>query len=713
MERYNPSTAVLNEGPFEICIGKATSLGANLDKHGCNFVVYCPGAERVELCLFDHSSEQEVYRISMPGKTGRYWHAYVKGVKAGQLYGYRLHGHHSPEEGLYFDPNKLLIDPYARMLNRALHWDYHLYQGDSQKMVPKAVVCQQTFDWQGIEKPYISSSDTVLYELHVKGFTQKNPHVPAPLRGTYLGICQPSVIEHLKALGVTTLQLMPVAAFMSEPHLLEMGLSNYWGYNPVNFFTPEPRYAVKNALIEFKQMVRELHRHQIEVVLDVVFNHSAEGGFGGPILSFRGFDNRNFYLFERDNEEGGSVIDYCSYVNNSGCGNSVALDNTYVLQLVMDSLRYWVEEMQVDGFRFDLAVSLAREGNEFDHYSAFFKVLFQDPVLNKVKLIAEPWDIGMGGYRLGQFPTNWHECNDRFRDSVRGFWRGDKGILSDFTTRLLGSRDVFHKGLRSIYTSVNYVTYHDGYTLHDLVTYEQRHNLANGEGNRDGHQHNLSCNWGVEGETVNAEVQALRARVKRNLLATLLMSVGTPHLLAGDELCRTQHGNNNAYCQDNAISWLDWYVGPEQQRLREFIGRLVSLRKQLEPVIALNLTDDAYYGTKPRHTARWLRADGRPMRKEDWHDADNSVIALEIFGNEDIHFRQRILLLFNASRYPISFHLPQLPADQKWEEQFNTALEHGVGKRRALRAKNYELPDRSMALLMRKHKRRWRKVQGE
>lgn len=668
MERGTPFAVLYRQGPIGVAIGRASVLGARLMEGGCNFAVYCPDAERVEVCLFD--GEEEMFRIPMPGKTGRVWHCWIEGIQAGQHYGLRAYGHFLPDQGLYFDGRKLLIDPYARSLSRPLIWDRQLYRGDSRGMMPKCVVVDDDFHWHGVNKPHVPSAQTILYEIHVRGFTMQHPEIPEALRGTYLGLCHPATIAHLKALGVTTLQLMPVASFMTEPFLQERNRVNYWGYNPIAFFAPEPRYAVRDAHTEFKTMVRELHRNGLEVILDVVFNHSAEGGGDGPILSFRGLDNRNFYLYGHHAD--GSP-DYRHYVNNTGCGNSINLDNPYVLQLVMDTLRYWVTEMQVDGFRFDLAVSLAREGNEFDHYSAFFKVVFQDPVLSRVKLIAEPWDIGMGGYRLGQFPTNWHECNDRFRDSVRGFWRGDRGLLGEVATRLLGSRDIFHKTLRSIYSSVNYITYHDGFTLLDLVSYSHKHNEANGEGNRDGHDHNLSCNHGVEGPTTDISVRLTRDQHRRNLLATLLLSVGTPHLLAGDELGHSQKGNNNAYCQDNPLGWLDWRMDDEQRQFLAAVRHLIRIRKRLQPITELNLQDDHYYGTKMGHTVRWYRPDGLLMSDDDWHNSERMCVLMEVICNEDPLDNQQLVLVINGSDQPQRCRLPLLHTSQCWQVTVDTA----------------------------------------
>ncbi|AWB67691.1 glycogen debranching enzyme GlgX [Saccharobesus litoralis] len=693
-----PKQSILNTvGKHDVYAGSAKKLGPSFVKGvGVNFAVYCPKAHKVELCLFDKDTEQQICAIELPAKKGRVWHGLITNIEAGQLYGYRVYGDYNLDMGLVFDHEKLLIDPYAKALNRPLVWNERLYAGDSAAMMAKCVVVDPEFDWQGITRPYVPDSDTVVYEMHVKGFTQIHPDVPESMQGTYAGLAHPKVIKYLKDLGVTTLQLMPVAAFMSEPRLTDLGLTNYWGYNPINFFSPEPRYASNgDSVAEFKTMIREMHRAGIEVILDVVFNHSAEGGGDGPILSFRGLDNRNFYLFDK-NEHGHKQ--YRSYVNNTGCGNSINLDNPYVLQLVTQSLRYWVEEMQVDGFRFDLAVSLAREGNEFDNYSAFFKVLFQDPVLSQVKLIAEPWDIGYGGYRLGQFPENWHECNDKFRDTVRGFWKGDRHLLGDFATRLMGSRDVFHKDLRTINTSVNYIAYHDGFTLEDLVCYNHKHNEANCEHNRDGHGHNLSYNYGIEGPTKNKKINALRQKQKRNLLATLFVSQGTPHLLAGDEIGRTQLGNNNAYCQDNSISWINWQLkNPHKQQL-EFVQNLIKLRHGSELLHSLSLKDDGYFGYNNSHEVHWYTPENQEMNYEDWHDIDNQSFMVELIAGLQ-EGDETLRLMINASELEVEF---TLPSKSKWQILFDTRFDNGQAKRKTPVSKKYLCEDRSMVLLQKK-----------
>lgn len=660
---------------FKVLQGQPHPLGATLSADSCNFAVHCPNADSVELCLFDKHTESQISVITMPAKTGKIWHCALSGMQAGQLYAYRVVGKKHAHLGLKFDHQKLLIDPYVKALNKPAVWNKEQYQGDSQYMVPKGVVQPTQTNTPRQAKPLIPLDQTVIYEAHVKGLTQTHPDIPEEHRGKFLGVCHPTVIEHFKKLGITAVQLMPVAAFMPEPYITEKGLTNYWGYNPINYFSPEPRYVVEDAISEFKTMVEELHKADLEVILDVVFNHTAEGGADGPTLSFKGFDNSSFYLFER-NEYG--AVDYKKYVNNSGCGNSVNTAFPYVLKMVMDALRYWVVEMGVDGFRFDLAASLGRDPYEFSALSGFFRTIRQDPILLNVKLIAEPWDIGHGGYRLGQFPSNWLECNDKYRDTVRAFWRGDKGQVSDFATRLLGSRDVFPKEERSILTSVNNVTYHDGFTLQDLVSYAERHNEANREQNRDGHGHNVSANNGVEGQTTDKKIIALRERQKRNLFTTLMLSQGTPHMLGGDELSRTQQGNNNAYCQDNEISWLDWNMDPVKQAFLTFCQQVIALRKSSNILNHLNLKDDKYSLGNNVEKINWYRPDGERKLEDDWQNHHNQAFALELCGpqSSDHSQHEHWLLIFNASDDDVRFHLPDLGANTGWQIMLDTRYEN-------------------------------------
>jgi isoamylase len=661
--------------------GSPHPLGATLMEGGCNFAIHCPNADMVQLCFYHLDTEEQVAVVDMPAKTDKVWHGFIANIEAGQLYGYRTIGKLIPEKGFEFDAEKLLIDPYTKALNRPAIWNAKQYKGDSQFMVPKSIVTASQHTPARQNRLNIPLDQSIIYEAHVKGLTMLHPDIPHELRGKFLGVCHPLVIQHLQQLGVTAIQLMPVAAFMPEAYITQKGLTNYWGYNPINFFSPEPRYVIKNAVEEFKSMVSCLHDAGIEVILDVVFNHTAESGLGGPILSFRGLDNTSFYLFER-NEFG--AVDYNKYVNNSGCGNSVNTAFPYVMKMVMDALRYWVTTMGVDGFRFDLAASLGRDPYEFSTFSAFFRTLRQDPVLIESKLIAEPWDIGHGGYRLGQFPTNWLECNDKYRDTVRAFWRGDKGLTSDFATRLLGSRDVFPKGSRSILTSVNNVTYHDGFTLQDLVSYAERHNEGNGEQNRDGHGHNLSANYGHEGFSKDPTIVSLRERQKRNMFTTLMLSQGIPHVLGGDELSRTQKGNNNAYCQDNEISWVNWKMNERKQDFLDFCSHVILLRKSSQILRYLSLPEDDYCLGYNVAKVRWYRPDGARKVEDDWHDQNNQAFAVELKGVAELldDNNEHWLLVFNASDHEVVFNLPDLSLECAWQLMLDTRY-----------AKITELPD--------------------
>jgi glycogen operon protein len=670
--------------------GLPVPMGASLSSTGCNFAVHSPEAEQVFLCLFDSDTETQIAEIPMPAKTGDIWHVHIEGIKTKQYYAYRVSGINEPEQGLFFDKDKLLIDPYTKQLNRALEWSHQTYEGDSQLMIPKGIVGERTFDWQGIQKPQVLLKDTVIYEAHVKGLTIEHPDVPNELKGTYVGVCHASVVEHLKNLGVSSIQLLPVFAYMPERFVTQKGLTNYWGYNPISFFSPEPRYALTDAVVEFKTMVRELHRAGLEVILDVVYNHTAEAGYDGLTLSFRGLDNRSFYSFTPNNY---GHVNYQEPVNNSGCGNSIDLSQPYAYQLVMDSLRYWATDMQVDGFRFDLAASLCRDPYEYSVFAGFLRMVKQDPILKSVKLIAEPWDIGMGGYRLGQFPSNWLEVNDKYRDTVRAFWRGDKGLASEFATRLLGSRDIFHKGKRAIHSSVNNVTYHDGFTLQDLVSFDERHNLANLESNRDGHGHNLSSNYGIEGPTDDLTIADLRGRQKRNLFATLMLSQGTPHMLGGDELNRTQHGNNNAYCQDNDISWFDWHVGDTEQDFQLFCQQLIALRKTSEVLGNIQLEDDHYSNVCNVKQIHWYLPSGDEKTPDDWHDPDNQAFAIEIVGERT---SDHWLFLFNASKKDRTFILP---LNQSWKVIVDTRFTHNGRVQQDNVMQSYDLIDRSLCVL--------------
>ncbi|MGN1394277.1 MAG: glycogen debranching protein GlgX [Succinivibrionaceae bacterium] len=669
----------MSNNKFMLKSGSEAPLGALLLDGGCNFSVWAPEASGVTIVLFT-TEEEEICRIPLKCKINGIWYGFITGVEAGQLYAYSVDGKNSPKDGVVFDSSKLLIDPYAKRLNRPMIWNYDLYLHDSNKFLSKSVVVDDNdFDWQGVKKPRITRDKVILYETHVKGFTKLHPEIPEDIRGTYLGFAHPIVISYLKELGVTAIQFMPIYSKMSESRLIDLGLSNYWGYNPINFMSPEPSYAKDDPVTEFKTMVRELHRAGIAVILDVVYNHTAEGGYGGPNVSFRGFDNRNYYVYEQNSDKSSN---YEATTNVTGCGNSFNVSSEPGLRMVLDSLRYWLTEMQVDGFRFDLAVTVARETtpyvfNSFETHGTFFKAVQADPIINKAILIGEPWDIGGFGYRVGQFPALWSEQNDRYRDTVRSFWRGDPGCMGEFATRLLGSRDIYPKNLRSINSSVNFVSYHDGFTLEDVVSYNERHNEANMEDNRDGTNNNVSCNWGEEGPTKNPAILLKRALVKRNMLTTVLLSQGIPHFVAGDEICRTQKGNNNAYCQDNEISWVDWNITPEKKDFYRFVKLLISIRLSSKVFTNLRLKDDDFLldGTG-KHEVNWYHPSGYPLVDSDWHSPMAQVFMLDIgdYGSNG----ERWLMMFNASRYDICFHLPDAVEGMRWSAVLDTSESTGV-----------------------------------
>lgn len=632
-------------------LGASRLAAATPANSGWNFAVFAPDATALLLCLFAPDTEELLAEIPFSGRTGAIWHLAVHGITDGTLYALKAVGPVQADQGLLFDAERILLDPYARKLNRKIRFNERLYAGKSSYMLAKAVLSDLPFDWQGAAKPQVPREKTVIYEAHVKGMTMLHPEVPEQLRGTYLGLCQPAVIKHLQQLGVTTLQLLPVAAFMSEPRLNKLQLTNYWGYNPLCFFAPDPRYQLEDAVSEFKTLVRSYHQAGIEVILDVVFNHTAEGGDDGPLLSFRGLANKHYYLFESHAD----ITDFSQSCNYTGCGNTLNVAHPMVQKLVMDALRYWATEMQVDGFRFDLAPTLAREHKRFNPYAAFFQIIAQDPVLSQVKLIAEPWDVGPMGYQLGQFPPHWSELNDKCRDTFRAFWRGDKAVLPEFTTRLLGSRDIFQKHHKPACCSVNYLTYHDGFTLHDLVSYNDKHNWLNGEENRDGHGHNLSCNHGVEGASKDASVLANRYLHKRNLVTTLLLSQGMIHWLGGDELSHSQRGNNNAYCQDNDISWLDWHLDADEEDFLNFVRQMMALRSQYPCLQQLSLLDDSYQLHGDKHQVQWFLPDGSEKQPHDWHQPERHSCICQITNK---HNNVSLLCVFNAQNKPVALTLP-------------------------------------------------------
>ena len=645
--------------------GQPEPLGAHVTSQGVNFAVYSPDANAVVLCLYSTDTEEPIAEIPLASKTGDIWHGLVHGLGHRQLYAYRVDRGHS--ELLTSPADKLLIDPYAKVLSRPIHWNARQYLNDSHFMIPKCLVT----DSQVVTKsrppaPGYQPHERIIYETHVKGLTKQHPDVPKAQQGKYLGACHPVILAHLKSLGVTTVQFMPLASFMPEPYITEKGMTNYWGYNPVNFFAPEPRYAQADALGEIRTMVDRYHEAGLEVIVDVVMNHTAEGGKGGPVLSFKGFSPFQSYLYEQ--APNGELF----FSNHSGCGNTVNTAQPMMMKLILDALRFWMEIIGVDGFRFDLAVSLGREPQVFNKASGLLRALRQDPVLNKAVLIAEPWDIGPDGYQLGNFTSDWLEVNDKYRDNVRAFWRGDEGTTAEFATRLFGSADVFPKGMRHINTSVNNITYHDGFTLHDLVSYNERHNEANGEENRDGHGHNLSANYGVEGPTQDNQIIALREQQKRNLFATLLLSQGTPHILGADELSKTQHGNNNAYCQDNGINWYDWEMNKRKQDFMNFCSYVVSLRKSSDLWSRLLLQDDSWQQRTNVRRIRWFKPDGSVKETEDWYD-NNQSFGVEIEGVGDAqHPPEHWFLCINTSESDIRFNLPAIAPKSGWRLKLDT-----------------------------------------
>ncbi len=694
--------------------GRPYPRGATWDGEGVNFALFSEHAEGVELCLFDPAGRRELQRIEIAERTDFMWHCYLPEARPGMLYGYRVHGPYRPEDGHRFNHHKLLLDPYARNIVGALRWSDALFgytvghrredlsfdRRDSASAMPKCKVIDPAFTWGSDRRPEVPWHEMVIYELHVRGFTMRHPDVPPALRGTYAGLATAPVIEYLQRLGVTTVELMPVHAFVDDRRLVERGLRNYWGYNTIGFFAPDARYSASGKVNEFKTMVKALHSAGIEVILDVVYNHTAEGNHLGPTLCFRGIDNASYYRLKAEDRR------YC--MDYTGTGNTLDMQHPRVLQLIMDSLRYWVTEMHVDGFRFDLASALARELHEVDRLGAFFDVIRQDPVLNEVKLIAEPWDLGEGGYQVGNFPVGWAEWNDRYRDGMRAYWKGDGGRIGEFALRLTGSSDLYDRSSRRPYASVNFVTAHDGFTLHDVVSYNDKHNEANGEDNRDGHDNNLSWNCGVEGATDDPEIRALRERQKRNLLATLLLSQGVPMLLAGDEIGRTQSGNNNAYCQDNEIAWVDWDLDAEKRRLLEFVRRLIALRRA-HPVFRRRdfFQGHPIHGTGIKDIV-WLKPDGTEMTAAEWdHEFARSLgvyLAGAALGETDARGHpvtdESFLILFNAHHEEMAFRLPDYDG-RNWSALVDTAHEDGLLSDRVLEpGAQYRLCGRSLALFV-------------
>jgi isoamylase len=692
---YQPEIVIRNAGPLEVWRGKAYPLGASYDGSGTNFAIFSEAAERVELCLFDVDGHET--RVVLPEVDGFVWHAFLPGVEPGQRYGYRVQGPYDPGAGHRCNPNKLLVDPYSKAIDGVFRWDQSLFSynfgdpdsrndDDSAASMPKSVVINPFFDWGVDRPPGHDYADTVIYEAHVKGLTLMHPDISERSRGTYSAIAHPAIIEHLRSLGATAIELMPVHHFANDSSLIDKGLSNYWGYNTIGFFAPDFKYGASNTpggqVQEFKAMVRALHEADIEVLLDVVYNHTAEGNHMGPTLSMRGIDNAAYYRLVDD--------DMQYYMDYTGTGNSLNVGHPHTLQLIMDSLRYWVIEMHVDGFRFDLASTLAREFYDVDRLSAFFDLVQQDPVVSQVKLIAEPWDVGPGGYQVGKFPPQWTEWNGKYRDTVRDFWRGEAASLGEFASRLTGSADLYENTARRPVASINFVTAHDGFTLRDLVSYNEKRNEANGEDNNDGESNNKSWNCGAEGPTDDPEINALRGRQQRNFLATTLLSQGVPMICHGDELGRTQDGNNNGFCQDSALTWINWAQADTE--LIEFT-RSVSAIRATHPVFRrrrfFNGRPVRRRGAEGQPDISWFTPDGSEMSDEDWDSGFGKSVAVYLNGQgiPDRDARgQRVtddsfVLCFNAHHEPIEFTLPPKDFGPAWIPIIDTAADaNGVGK---------------------------------
>ncbi len=675
-----------------LCLpGRSYPLGATWDGTGVNFALYSENASRVELCLYDSRSKRESERIQVREQTAFVWHCYLPGMQPGQLYGYRVHGPWEPLRGLRFNPAKLLIDPYARAICGSIDWarpiypyrfggdhaDLQMDRRDSATGMPKCVVVTPYFDWEHDHPPKIPISDSVIYEMHVRGFSMLNRHIPERLRGTYAGLASPPSLRYLKQLGITAVELMPVHQFVDDKVLVEKGLRNYWGYNTLNYFSPEPRYSSAGdsglQAAEFKSMVKALHRVGIEVILDVVYNHTAEGNHLGPMLSFRGIDNPTYYKLVPEQ------LRY--YMDHTGTGNSLNVRHPQVLKLIMDSLRYWIVEMHVDGFRFDLAAALARELHDVDRLAAFFDIIHQDPIISQVKLIAEPWDVGSGGYQVGNFPVLWAEWNGKYRDTVRRYWKGDAGQLSDLAFRLTGSSDLYQNDGRKPYASINFVVAHDGFTLADLVSYNEKHNQANGENNQDGANDNDSWNMGVEGPTSDPAILRAREVQKRNLLATLLLSQGVPMLCGGDEIGRTQQGNNNAYCQDNPISWYGWELEERQLKLLDFTRRLIQLRRAHPNLRRRKFFQDRAVLQSSLKDVAWYTNTGEEMTQEQWTSDWMRSIALLFNGNtleqmDDMGqpvVDDSFLILLNSYHDSVTYTLPPSPKGRGWALLMDTS----------------------------------------
>ena len=696
--------------------GRPYPLGATWDGEGVNFAIFSAHAEQILLCLFDSKGRHEVETIPLRERSGSIWHTYLPNARPGLLYGYRVSGPYQPEQGQRFNANKLLLDPYAKAIAGELHWsdvqfgyrignrqeDLSFSTRNSAQGMPRCQVIDSAFAWGEDRQLHIPWHNTVIYELHVRGFTMRHKDLPAHLRGTYAGLASDVIIDYLLALGITAVELLPIQYFINERHLLDKGLTNYWGYSPLGYFAPDPRYAATdNPVAEFKSMVKTLHSAGIEVILDVVYNHTAEGNQLGPTLSFRGIDNSSYYRLAPQHPR--YTMDY------TGCGNTLNTAHPRVLQMVMDSLRYWVQEMHVDGFRFDLAATLARDSDGVvDQAGTFMDTILQDPLLSQVKLIAEPWDVGENGYQIGKFPANWSEWNGKYRDVVRDYWRGEGGLIGDLAYRLTGSADLYQHNGRRPHASINFITAHDGFTLYDLVSYNQRHNADNGENNQDGEAHNRSWNCGVEGDTDDIEILQLRMQQRRNFLATLFLSQGTPMLLAGDEVGRTQGGNNNTYCQDNERNWLDWDTSwlPDNRELLKFTQRLIQIRRH-HPTFRRRHFFRGIHGEQVRDIF-WFNPDGREIDDDEWtHDYARCLglyLPGDAIGDDDerghaLH-DDDFLLLFNAHHEDIIFAMPLLLEGLAFEVLLDTAWPHGQAPtEQECTAAVYTVRGRSLAVL--------------
>ncbi|QQL50679.1 glycogen debranching protein GlgX [Mucilaginibacter ginkgonis] len=672
--------------------GDPYPLGATFKEDGVNFALFARNATGVLVCLFNSVDDKQEYaRIPLTERTHQIWHGFVPGLKASQLYGFRVEGPYDPANGQRFNANKLLIDPYAKAIAGPIEWHDSLFgyevghpdedlsfnDLDSAPYLPKSVVIDCNFDWEGDKHLKIPMTDTIIYEAHVRGFTKLCPDIPENERGTYKGLANPFTIKYLKDLGTTAIELMPVHHFLADGFLKAKGLTNYWGYNTIGYFAPEVLYCCNGVMgeqvNEFKQMVKDLHKAGIEVILDVVYNHTAEGNQLGPTICFRGIDNEAYYRLVDDNKR--------YYMDYTGTGNTLNANLSSVLRLIMDSLRYWITEMHVDGFRFDLASALARELHEVNQLSSFFEIIYQDPVISQVKLIAEPWDVGEGGYQVGKFPSGWREWNGKYRDTIRDFWRGEDGMLAEFAQRITGSPDLYQNDMRHPAASVNFITAHDGFTLNDLVTYNEKHNEANGDNNTDGGDHNRSCNYGAEGPTDDHGINTTRERQKRNFLTTMFLSQGIPMLVAGDEISRTQLGNNNAYCQDNEISWLNWNTA--DKNLLKFTQQLIKIRQDHPAFRRKQWFCGRDVGEGGIKDIEWFLPDGNVMSEESWQQGAAKAVAVFLNGDglqaRDVNGEQLkdddFYLIFNAGADPVDFKLPPLAYSNQWRELINTAKE--------------------------------------